>query len=97
SAMRIPIVRGRDINDADIAGRPAVILISESMARQFWPGEVAVGKLLTLTCFPDAAREVVGIVGDVKLDSLDQTRPTATLYFPLDQISVPANGGWNSF
>jgi putative ABC transport system permease protein len=74
-----------------------VILISESMARQFWPGEDALGKRLTLTFFPDAAREVVGIVGDVKLDSLDQTRPTATLYFPQDQISVPANGGWNSF
>ncbi len=97
SAMRIPILRGRDINDTDIAGRPAVILISESMARQFWPGEDALGKRLTLTFFPDAVREVVGIVGDVKLDSLDQTRPTATLYFPLDQISVPANGGWNSF
>ena len=95
--MRIPILRGRDINDTDIAGRPAVILISESMARQFWPGEDALGKRLTLTFFPDAVREVVGIVGDVKLDSLDQTRPTATLYFPLDQISVPANGGWNSF
>jgi len=97
SAMRIPILRGRDINDTDVAGRPAVILISESMARQFWPGEDALGKRLTLTFFPDAVREVVGIVGDVKLDSLDQTRPTATLYFSLDQISVPANGGWNSF
>ena len=97
SAMRIPILRGRDIGDGDIAGRPAVVLISESMARQFWPGEDAVGKRLTLTFFPDAVREVVGVVGDVKLDSLDQTRPSAALYFPLDQLSVPANGGWNSF
>src|SRR6266568_2099776 len=97
NALRIPIVRGRDFSGADIAGRPAVVLISESMARQFWPGEDALGKRLTLTFFPDAVREVVGIVGDVKLDSLDQTRPTATLYFPLDQVSVPANGGWNSF
>src|SRR6202021_704839 len=47
--------------------------------------------------FPDAVREVVGVVGDVKLDSLDQARPSATLYFPLDQVSVPANGGWTSF
>jgi predicted permease len=97
SAMRIPILRGRDLGDTDVAGRPAVILISESMARQFWPGEDALGKRVTLTFFPDAVREVVGVVGDVKLDSLDQTRPSATLYFPLDQESVPANGGWNSF
>jgi putative ABC transport system permease protein len=96
-AMRIPILRGRDIRDADLAGRPAVVLISESMARQFWPGEDALGKRLTLTFFPDAVREVVGIVGDVKLDGLDQTRPSAALYFPLDQVSAPSNGGWNSF
>jgi ABC-type antimicrobial peptide transport system permease subunit len=74
-----------------------VVLISESMARQFWPGEDPLGKRLTLTFFPDAVREVVGVVGDVKLDSLDQARPSATLYFPLDQVTVPTNGGWTSF
>jgi predicted permease len=89
-------LRGRDLSEADIAGRQAVILISESMAQQFWPGEDALGKHLTMTIFPDAVREVVGIVGDVKLDGLDQTRPSATLYFPLDQVSTPANGEWGS-
>jgi ABC-type antimicrobial peptide transport system permease subunit len=67
------------------------------MARQFWPGEDPLGKHLTLTFYPDAVREVVGVVGDVKLDSLDQTRPNAALYFPLDQISASSNGGWTSF
>jgi predicted permease len=97
SSLHIPILRGRDFSDADLAGRPAVILISESMARQLWPGEDALGKRLTLTFFPDAVREVIGIVGDVKLDGLDQTRPSATLYFPLDQVSEPSTGGWRSF
>ncbi len=97
SALHIPVLRGRDINDTDVAGRPAAILISESMARQFWPGEDPLGKRLTMTFFPDAVREVVGVVGDVKIDSLDQTRPSPTLYFPLDQVSVPSNGGWSSF
>jgi putative ABC transport system permease protein len=96
-ALRIPILRGRDVSDTDVAGRPAVVLISESMARQFWPGEDALGKRLTLTFSPEAVREVVGIVGDVKLDGLDQTRPSAALYFPLNQVTGPANGGWNSF
>ncbi len=95
--LHIPVLRGRDLNNQDIAGRPSVILISESMARQFWPREDAIGKRLTMTFFPDAIREVVGVVGDVKLDGLDQTRPSATLYFPLDQVSAPANGGWTSF
>ena len=97
SAMHIPTLRGRDLSETDVVGRPAVVLISESMAQQFWPGEDPVGKRVTLTFFPDAVREVVGVVGDVNLDSLDQTRPSATLYFPLDQVSVPANGGWTSF
>jgi putative ABC transport system permease protein len=95
-ALHIPILRGRDLSDTDIAGRQAVVLISESMAQQFWPGEDALGKHLAMTFFPDAVREVVGIVGDVKLDGLDQTRPSAALYFPLDQVSAPANGGWGS-
>jgi len=97
SAMHIPTLRGRGLSDTDVAGRPAVVLVSESMARQFWPGEDPVGKRLTLTFYPDAIREVVGVVGDVKLDSLDEIRPSATLYFPLDQVSVPAAGGWRSF
>ena len=96
-ALRIPILRGRDLSDTDVAGRPTVVLISESMARQFWPGEDALGKRLTLTFSPEAVREVVGIVGDVKLDGLDQTRPSTALYFPLNQVTGPANGGWNSF
>jgi putative ABC transport system permease protein len=97
SALHVPILRGRDLGDTDIAGRPDVILISESMARQFWPGEDPLGKRLTLTFYPDAVREVVGVVGDVKLDSLDQTRLNAALYFPLDQVSASSNGSWSSF
>jgi predicted permease len=96
SALHIPVVRGRDFNGTDIAGRPAAVLISESMARQFWPGEDALGKRLTLTFSPGAVREVVGVVGDVKLDGLDQTRPSATLYVPLDQVSA-SPGEWHSF
>jgi putative ABC transport system permease protein len=95
--LHIPVLRGRDINDSDVVGRPAIVVISESMAEQFWPGEDPLGKRLTLTFFPDPVREVVGVVGDVKIDSLDQSRPGAMLYFPLDQMSVPANGGWGSF
>ncbi|HKU26690.1 MAG TPA: ABC transporter permease [Candidatus Sulfotelmatobacter sp.] len=95
--LRIPILRGRDINEADSANRPAVILISQSMAQQFWPGEDAVGKRLTLSFFPGVSREVVGVVGDVKMDGLDQTRPSASLYWPLAQISPAAMGGWRSF
>jgi putative ABC transport system permease protein len=97
SSMRIPIVRGRDFNDSDAAQRPPVVLISETMAREFWPGEDPIGKHLTLTFFPGKVREIVGVVGDVKMDALDQTRPSASLYMPLAQLTPPALGGWESF
>ncbi len=95
--MRIPLLRGRDFNDGDVAGRPAAILISQSMAKTFWPNEDPIGKRLTLTFSPGQAREIVGIVGDAKIDSLDQSRPLQMLYAPLDQLSIPALGGWSSF
>jgi predicted permease len=97
SAMRIPVLRGRDFNDGDSAGRPGAVLISESMGERFWPNEDPIGKQLTLTFFPGISREVVGVVKDVKLDALNETRPNATLYAPLAQVSEPANGGWHSF
>jgi predicted permease len=96
-SMHIPVLRGRDFDQDDVAGRPASVLISNSMAREFWPGQDPVGKRLTLSFFPDAARTVVGVVGDVKLDALNQTRPAAVLYMPLDQASVPLGGIWLSF
>jgi predicted permease len=96
-SMRIPIVRGRDFNDSDVAGRPAVILISESMAREFWAGQDPIGKRLTMTFFPGVVREIVGVVGDVKIDGLDQTRPSATLYVPASQVSEGFAGQWSSF
>jgi len=96
-AMRIPVVRGRDFNDSDVAGRPGAVLISESMAKRFWPNQDPIGKQLTLTFFSGVSRQVVGVVKDVKLDGLNETRPNATLYTPLAQVTVPSNGGWRSF
>jgi len=97
SSMRIPIVRGRDFNDSDAASRPGVVLISETMAREFWPGENPVGKRLTLSFFPGVVREIVGVVGDVKMDGLDQTRPSSSLYIPLAQLTPSSLAEWQSF
>ena len=96
-AMHIPIFRGRDLNDSDVAGRPAAVLISDSLARRFWPNEDPIGRHITLTFFPGIAREIVGIVGDIKGDSLDQTRPAAAIYHTLAQLTTPPSEPWRSF
>jgi putative ABC transport system permease protein len=96
-SMHIPLLRGRDFGDQDVSDRPASILISESMARRFWPGEDPIGKRLTLTFSPKHVREVVGVVGDVKLDSLDQERPSTTIYVPFDQLASTEESNFSSF
>jgi putative ABC transport system permease protein len=96
-AMRVPIIRGRDFAESDAAGRPGVALISEALARRFWPNEDPLGKHLTLTFFPGIPREVVGIVGDVKVDSLHETRPVDTIYEAVNQVTAPTGQTWESF
>src|SRR5207244_11402208 len=87
STMRIPLLRGRDLNDADITGRPPVVLISESVAKRFWPNDNPIGKHVTLTFSGKVAREVVGVVGDGREDSVGPSRPTEALYWPLSQMT----------
>jgi predicted permease len=95
--MRIPLLSGRDLTDSDVAGRTPTVLISESMAKRFWPNENPLGKHLTMTFYPGVAREIVGVVGNVKLDSLEETRPTETIYWPLAQTFAPPSEPWRSF
>jgi len=88
-AMRIPLVRGRDVREADAAGQPDVVLVSESMARRFWPDQDPIGRRLVLSFYPGVSREVVGIVGDVKQRGLAVVQPSPTIYVPLAQMPRP--------
>jgi putative ABC transport system permease protein len=96
-ALRVPLRKGREFSAADTADRPPVVLISETLALRFWPNEDPIGKHLTMTFSSGKPAEIIGIVGDVKLDGLDVTAPSATLYVPFSQLSVPAIGSWDSF
>src|SRR6266404_3905412 len=97
SAMHIALLSGRDIDHSDIQGRPGAVLISLSMAKMFWPNANPVGKHLTLYFTRDMPRVIVGVVADVKLDALNETRPVPTLYTPLAQLSSPTGESWHSF
>ncbi len=83
--MRIPLISGRDFIEADTSGQKPVVLISQSMARQFFQSENPVGKRLRISFTPEILREIVGVVGDVKERGLDVLEPVSMLYEPLRQ------------
>ena len=85
-SLHVPLLSGREISDADTTDRPAVALVSESFAKRFWPHENPLGKHLTLTFVPGIAREVVGVVGDVKQNGLNLEMGRETIYTSLAQI-----------
>jgi putative ABC transport system permease protein len=81
----IPLVRGRLIDDRDIAGREDVAVISESMARQLFPGADPIGARIA-TAAGNRWVTIVGVVGDVRRQ-LD-AEPAVTLYRPLAQAPL---------
>ncbi len=83
--LRVPLRSGRDFSAADGPHRPAVVLVSESMARRFWPRGNALGQHLVLPREPNVPREVVGIVGDVPILGQRATEAPPTLYRPFAQ------------
>ena len=76
--MGVPILEGRSIIDRDRAELGKVAVLSESMARRFWPGESPIGARIL---FGDTLT-VVGIVGDVLHESMD-AEYLPTMYVPL--------------
>jgi putative ABC transport system permease protein len=81
----IPLLRGRDFTEGDNADAAPVVIINETMAHRFWPGEGALGKRIRVG---SSTREIVGIVGDVKHRRLD-AELTAEMYLPYPQNPKP--------
>jgi putative ABC transport system permease protein len=84
NAMDIPLRRGRNFTDLEASEARHVALISEGMARQHFPGEDPIGKRITVPMSEKPVpTEIVGIVGDVKYESLvDEARPAVYLPHP---------------
>jgi putative ABC transport system permease protein len=68
--LRIPLRAGRTFGREDRVGAPRTVVVSEALARQFWPGGGAVGARIRLGPNPsDPPIEVIGVVADVRNDS----------------------------
>ncbi|HEX8139998.1 MAG TPA: ABC transporter permease [Pyrinomonadaceae bacterium] len=86
-AMKIPLLRGREFTEQDNAHTTPVAIISETLARRFWPDENPVGARVLVDDNNQGPRpvEIVGVVGDVKHLSLED-EPTPHIYLPLRQL-----------
>jgi predicted permease len=83
TTMGIRILRGRGFTDRDSETASPVLVISETMARSYWPGEDPIGKRVTIGYNGTGPREVIGIVADVKEAALSEpARPEMYAAFP---------------
>jgi putative ABC transport system permease protein len=85
-AMRIPLLRGREFDQRDVATSSTVAIVNESMVRQFWPGEDPIRKRFRMGDTKGAWKTVVGVVGDVLHKGLDAPH-TIQVYLPNTQFT----------
>ncbi len=93
-ALGIPLLRGRFFDAHDNKNGASALIINQSMARRYWPGEEALGKRLS---FDDHPKEkdwltIVGIVGDVK-DTPASNGAEPAFWWPLLQQPGPLSDG----
>jgi putative ABC transport system permease protein len=93
-ALRIPILRGRDLTESDSEGSSPVVVISAELARLYFPGTDALGQRIWFNSFNSRDRNqpwltIVGIAGDLRQwDLTGALRPLA--YIPYAQVTIPA-------
>ena len=86
STLRARLVHGRYFTEADDATKPPVVIIDQSMARTYFPGEDPLGHSILFASFPDEKpMQIVGVIADIKEGALDKTTwPTIYLALPQD-------------
>jgi putative ABC transport system permease protein len=85
--FRVPMIKGRLIAESDGAKAPPVVVVNESLARDYFANEDPLGKRITLLG-DTRIREIVGVVGDVKQSSLDESAKRE-MYIPMAQARFP--------
>jgi len=84
-AMGIHLLSGRAFNDGDREGGVPVVVINQTFARKFWPGEDPLGKRIRWGGWGVEWLTVVGIVADIRASSLE-AEPAPSSYMPIFQI-----------
>jgi putative ABC transport system permease protein len=90
--MRIPLQRGHFFSEQDSPSHPNVAIISETLARRYFPNQDPIGRRMKFGFPPNAnvSREIIGVVGDLRDVALSRT-PGPMMYVPFAQ--APLYGG----
>jgi putative ABC transport system permease protein len=89
AAMGIPVIAGRTFTDADREDAAPVAIVSETLAKRYWPGVNPIGRRLKFDEDPKVPwMTVVGLCGDARQRGLHQS-PPALLYIPYQQFPLP--------
>ena len=85
-AMGIPLLRGRDLTDADRAETGRVVLVNRAFAEELWPGEDPIGRRVHIHYIADEGLdwEIVGVVGDTRHAGI-ATPPDPQVFVPMTQ------------
>ncbi|HEX4946105.1 MAG TPA: ABC transporter permease [Blastocatellia bacterium] len=75
-------LRGRDFNERDKEKESRVVIVNETFARRFWPGQEAIGKRFNFSGPDDPLWEIIGIAADGKYESLGEEQKIA-FYRPM--------------
>jgi putative ABC transport system permease protein len=93
-AMQIPVRRGRVFADTDTMTAPPVIVVSDAFVKRYFPNEDPIGKKLDVGNGDEEAKEIVGVVGDIKPESPEvEARPqyyTPFFQFPDSSVNIVA-------
>jgi predicted permease len=87
-SLGIPILDGREIDASDRAGSRPVVVVNQTLAERFWPGESPLGKRFTILPSKQIL-EIVGVARDVKYNTLGE-EPQLYIYQPIAQEYRPA-------
>jgi predicted permease len=90
NTFKIPLLRGRMFTEQDNGAAPGVVIISEAMAKQYWPKGDPLKDRLEIgpgagPAFAEPARQIIGIVGDTRARALDSP-PDPIMYAPIAQM-----------
>ncbi|HZZ14487.1 MAG TPA: ABC transporter permease, partial [Candidatus Sulfotelmatobacter sp.] len=88
SAMRIPLISGRWLDEHDNANSPGVVVVNQAFVKRFFDGKNALGQPLQLMGDPQNTRQIIGVVGNITHISLSEA-DWPEMYVPYAQFAPP--------